>query len=171
MNSENITAEVRDSVLYIDTRNDLPIDDLIAKFTISTPHLRKIIVQGAGKIETADNLLFQSPSLTLNLSGAAEADLSLNVHRLTIDAKGASKLDIDGSAEIMNITIAGAGELEADNLYSQVAHINCAGASKAEINVASELWAQASGASKITYKGTPRVKQKLAVGGSVILKD
>ena len=171
MSSENITAEVRDSILYIDTHTNIPIDDLIAKFTIATPYLREIIVQGAGKIETTDNQSLQLTSLNLDLSGAAEADLLLNVQNLTIDAKGASKLDLAGVAENLHVTIAGAGELEAEDLLAQVVHINCAGASKAEVYAIRELWAQAAGASKISYKGNPTVKQKLAVGGSLIIRD
>ncbi len=171
MSSENITAEVRDSILYIDTHTNIPIDDLIAKFTIATPHLREIIVQGAGKIETIDNHSLQLTSLNLDLSGAAEADLLLNVQNLTIDAKGASKLDLAGVADNLHVTIAGAGELEAEDLLAQVVHINCAGASKAEVHAVRELWAQAAGASKISYKGNPTVKQKLAVGGSLIIRD
>ena len=171
MSSENITAEVRDSILYIDTHTNIPIDDLIAKFTIATPYLREIIVQGAGKIETTDNQSLQLTSLNLDLSGAAEADLLLNVQNLTIDAKGASKLDLAGVADNLHVTIAGAGELEAEDLLAQVVHINCAGASKAEVHAVRELWAQAAGASKISYKGNPTVKQKLAVGGSLIIRD
>ena len=171
MSSENITAEVRDSILYIDTHTNIPIDDLIAKFTIATPYLREIIVQGAGKIETIDNHSLQLTSLNLDLSGAAEADLLLNVKNLTIDAKGASKLDLAGVADNLHVTIAGAGELEAEDLLAQVVHINCAGASKAEVHAVRELWAQAAGASKISYKGNPTVKQKLAVGGSLIIRD
>lgn len=171
MSSENITAEVRDSILYIDTHTNIPIDDLIAKFTIATPYLREIIVQGAGKIETIDNHSLQLTSLNLDLSGAAEADLLLNVQNLTIDAKGASKLDLAGVADNLHVTIAGAGELEAEDLLAQVVHINCAGASKAEVHAIRELWAQAAGASKISYKGNPTVKQKLAVGGSLIIRD
>lgn len=171
MSSENITAEVRDSILYIDTRTNIPIDDLIVKFTIATPHLREIIVQGAGKIETIDNHSLQLTSLNLDLSGAAEADLLLNVQNLTIDAKGASKLELAGVADNLHVTIAGAGELEAEDLLAQVVHINCAGASKAEVHAVRELWAQAAGASKISYKGNPDVKQKLAVGGSLIIRD
>jgi hypothetical protein len=171
MSSENITAEVRDSILYIDTQTNIPIDDLIAKFTIATSNLRAIIVQGAGKIETVDNQLLQLTSLNLDLSGAAEADLVLNVQNLTIDAKGASKLELAGTAENLHVTIAGAGELEAEDLLAQIIHINCAGASKAEIHAVRELWAQAAGASKITYIGNPTIKQKLAVGGSLIIRD
>lgn len=171
MGIADIRAEVRDSVLYIEMPTYPPIDDMIATFTIASPILRQITVYGAGDIESAEGQVLAQRELTLNLNGAAEADLLLNVQSLTIDAKGASKLELQGTAEKANITIAGAGELEAEDLLTQVMHINCAGASKAEVNVAAELWAQAAGASKITYKGTPRVKQNMAVGGSTIRRD
>ena len=171
MGEEQIHAEVRDSILYIVMPTNLPIDDLIARFTIASPHLRAIQVYGASQIETLDQLTLTLPSLTLDLNGAAKADLQLNVQTLTIDAKGASKLELEGMAQDVNITIAGAGELEAEELLATNMHINCAGASKAEVNVTNELWAQAAGASHISYHGTPSIKQKIAVGGSVIRKD
>ena len=171
MGIADIRAEVRDSVLYIETPTTPPIDDMIATFTIASPILRQITVYGAGDIESAEGQVLAQRELTLNLNGAAEADLLLNVQSLTIDAKGASKLELQGTATNANITIAGAGEVEAEDLLTQVMHINCTGASKAEVNVATELWAQAAGASKITYKGTPRVKQNMAVGGSTIRRD
>ena len=133
--------------------------------------MRQITVHGAGDIESAEGQVLAQPELTLNLNGAAKAELLLNVQSLKIDARGASKLDLSGTADTATITIAGAGEVEAEDLLTQVMHINCAGASKAEVNVATELWAQAAGASKITYKGTPRVKQNMAVGGSTIRRD
>ena len=171
MGEEQIHAEVRDSILYIVMPTNLPIDDLIVRFTIASPHLRAIQVYGASQIETLDQLTLTLPSLTLDRNGAAKAELQLNVQTLTIDAKGASKLELEGMAQDVNITIAGAGELEAEELLATNMHINCAGASKAEVNVTNELWAQAAGASHISYHGTPSIKQKIAVGGSVIRKD
>lgn len=171
LGNSNIRAEVLDSILYIESLTRIPVDDMIATFTIASPNLREITINGAGEVESAEGQVLAQPELTLNLNGAAKADLLLHVQSLTIDAKGTSKLELEGTAEKVNITIAGAGELEAEDLLAQVMHINCAGASKAEINVASELWAQAAGTSKITYKGTPRIKQNMAVGGSTIKKD
>ena len=171
MDEGGIKAEVRDSVLYIETSNQLPLDDIMIEFAITSPNLRKLTVYGASKIETADNQVLSQPNFALDLNGAAEADLLLNVQTLVIDAKGASKLELEGQADDVHITIAGAGEVEAEDFLVQTMHINCAGASKAEVNVARELWAQAAGASHITYKGTPRIKQSMAVGGSVIRKD
>lgn len=166
-----IKAEVRDSVLYLETSNQIPMDDVMIDFAITSPHLRKLTVYGASKIETAENQVLAQPDFVLDLNGAAQADLHLNVQHLTVEAKGASKLDLEGTAEQVNITIAGAGEVDAEELLTQVMHINCAGASKAEVNVTDELWAQAAGASFISYHGTPRIKQKMAVGGSIIRKD
>lgn len=171
MGEEQIHAEVLDSILYIVMPTNMPIDDFIARFTIASPHLRAIQVYGASQIETLDQLTLTQPSLTLDLNGAAKAELQLNVQTLTIDAKGASKLELEGMAQDVNITIAGAGELEAEELLTTNMHINCAGASKAKVNVTNELWAQAAGASHISYHGTPSIKQKIAVGGSVIRKD
>ena len=166
-----IKAEVRDSVLYLETSNQIPMDDVMIDFAITSPNVRKLTVYGASKIETAENQVLAQPDFVLDLNGAAQADLHLNVQHLTVEAKGASKLDLEGTAEQVTITIAGAGEVDAEELVTQVMHINCAGASKAEVNVTDELWAQAAGASHISYHGTPSIKQKIAVGGSVIRKD
>jgi hypothetical protein len=54
------------------------------------------------------------------------------------------------------------------DLLVQDMHINCAGASRAEISVQKQLWAQAAGSTKILYRGEPNILQKIAVGGSLI---
>ena len=167
----DLKAEVRDSVLYIDATETLPMDDLLVDFTIMVPELRKITIYGAGKIETIEGLSLQQPSLTLDLNGAAEADLQLYVNQLTVNAKGASSMELQGTAEQTTITLAGAGEVDAESFVVQDMHISCTGASQAELYVTRELWAQAAGASKITYKGNPAIKQNIAVGGSVIRRD
>lgn len=168
---DNWLAEVRDSVLYIDVTTQMSLDEVMLDFAIALPDLRKITVYGASKIETLDGQTLTQPSLALDLNGAAQAELHLHVQTLMIDAKGASQLELSGTADEVRVTIAGAGELEAEDLVAQTLHINCAGASKAEVNVVRELWAQAAGASKITYKGAPQIRQNIAVGGSVIRRD
>lgn len=168
---DNWLAEVRDSVLYIDVTTQMSLDEVMLDFAIASPDLRKITVYGASKIETLDGQILTQPSLALDLNGAAQAELHLHVQTLMIDAKGASQLELSGTADEVRVTIAGAGELEAEDLVAQTLHINCAGASKAEVNVVRELWAQAAGASKITYKGAPQIRQNISVGGSVIRRD
>lgn len=173
MVTDKIKTEVRDSVLYINVNTSIiPKDEMIIDFAIAAPLLKKITVYGASKIETPDDgQALEQKQLTLDLNGAAETDLKLAVDILTIDAKGASSLELEGSAQQATITIAGAGELDAEDLIVQKMHLNCAGASIAEVNVQNDLWAQAAGASKITYKDSPRRIHKVAVGGSIIKQD
>ena len=170
-NAAEFKAEVRDSVLYIETPNHMPIEDMMVDFAIASPYLRSITIYGASKIETLDGHVLTQPTLTLDLNGATQADMHVNVQTLTVDAKGASKLELNGTANTAYITVAGAGDVDAEDLVAQVMHINCAAASEAEVNVVRELWAQAAGASRITYQGTPTIKQNMAVGGSVIKKN
>ena len=170
-NAAEFKAEVRDSVLYIETPNHMSVKDMMVDFAIASPYLRSITIYGASKIETLDGHVLTQPTLTLDLNGATQADMHVNVQTLTVDAKGASKLELNGTANTAYITVAGAGDVDAEDLVAQVMHINCAAASEAEVNVVRELWAQAAGASRITYQGTPTIKQNMAVGGSVIKKN
>lgn len=165
-NLDKVTTEVRDSVLYISLQNvrytKLEVD-------VTVPELR--MIRSAGACEVKNIGVLQQPVLTVDCSGAAEVDLNMAVQTLTVNINGGAELDMQGSATQADITLNGAGEIDAEDLIVQSMHINCAGASEADINVQDELWAQASGASKISYRGNPRViKQKMELGGSKIVK-
>ena len=81
-----IKAEVRDSVLYLETSNQIPMDDVMIDFAITSPNVRKLTVYGASEIETAENQVLAQPDFVLDLNGAAQADLHLNVQHLTVEA-------------------------------------------------------------------------------------
>ncbi len=92
----------------------------------------------------------------------------------TLDAlslSGASKIDIDGDVDSLRLDAVGASKIDAEELTVKDLHLNVSGASKAEVYVTGTLWAQAAGASKITYHGNPEVLQSLAVGASRIQRD
>ena len=92
----------------------------------------------------------------------------------TLDAlslSGACKIDIDGDVDSLRLDAVGASKIDAENLTVKDLHLNVSGASKAEVYVTGTLWAQAAGASKITYHGNPEVLQSLAVGASRIKRD
>ena len=162
----DVSTEVRNGVLYIEVSNNRYTK---AKMTISVPSLTALYTAGACKIDGDSPLV--TDSLLLDLSGATKADLNLQVKSLTVDSKGASELELNGQAETADIRLSGAGKIDAENFVVQDMHISCMGASQAELNVQRSLWAQAAGASKITYEGNPAVKQSMAVGGSVIKRD
>lgn len=166
-----LKVEVRDSVLFIDVTEQGMISRNKVEFAIASPEIRKITIYGAGKIETREEELLTLEKLTLNVNGAAKADLKLCVQELYIDSKGASEIELQGSAHKAEIVIEGAGHVDAEDMAVEKMRIRCAGAGKADVHVLGELWAEAAGASSISYSGTAKIKQKSAVGGSLIIKD
>lgn len=167
-NLSQVVTEVHDGVLVVNVPNK-SYEPMV--LDIAVPTLSLIRAVGACSIDNEHANVLIADNLTIDLAGAAEADLDLQVKTLTVDAKGAASLDLSGEADNVTITVAGAGDVDAEALITQIMHINCAGASEADIYVTKELWAQAAGASKISYKGNPRIKQSIAVGGSWIEKD
>lgn len=161
-----VNTEVRDGVLYVDAPQ---VRYAAIKLDVTVPELKSIRVTGACKVKS-DDVLRQSV-LDINSAGTAELDFAMSVDTLRVTVDGATEIDLRGTAKDATIALNGAGEIDAYNLIAQNMHINCAGASKAEINVQSELWAQAMGASKIVYRGTPSIKQKMEIGGGKIVAD
>ena len=105
-----------------------------------------------------------------NINGYRHATITVR-DLSTLNIAGASTVDLRGEYDAMQISLSGASKLDAEKASIKDLHINCFGASKAEVNATKELWAQASGASKITYKGRPTLKRNMAVGGSKITRD
>lgn len=161
----DVTTEVRDSVLYVSVTSNRYSG---VELDVTIPELRSINGSGACKIETEDRLV--QPALAIDCSGASKMDIDMAVQSLRVTSSGASRMEFEGSADEADITLRGAGEVEAEHLLTQSMHINCAGASKAEVNVSKELWAQAAGASKIVYVGNPALRQNMSVGGSKIVR-
>lgn len=162
---DQVLAEVEDGVLKITFRPERSRYTK-ASFAIAVPELQRIVGTAAAQIETEG--VFKCYDLDLRLTGAAQADLNLQAKTLKIAATGAAKAELEGTVESLSAEIAGASVLDAEDLQADDAHINCAGAGVADVHVAKQLWAQAAGASKITYRGNPNVQHRMAVGGSQI---
>ena len=136
------------------------------------------IRQGAVQTLVADtnDVLVNLRDSVLRISGRENISGNMHVEITVTDLSslnlsGASKADVSGSFREVNYVVSGASKLDADDAPVDIVHINCSGASKAEVNAVKELWAQASGASKISYSGKPVLKKKMAVGASKITRD
>ncbi len=164
---ELYTVEVRDSVLYISCKeSQKPID---VDFTIVIPTLRSIVCSGACSIENTGVL--DVSDLYLQASGAAAIDMHVHAQHLTLQSSGASKSEFEGVADHFHAIISGAGEIEAYDLRARTANVVCSGAGKVEVSVSDTLSAQASGASKIEYRGTPVLAKSITGGMSKIRQD
>lgn len=158
---EQVSTTVSNDTLYIQAvgPKDTEID-------LSVPRLRGLLLRGAANIETESTL--QTEVFSLELAGASEANLSLDVDTLYVRLDGASDLQMQGTAAWANLRIQGGSDISAYGLVTQTMDIHCKGACQAEVNCTENLYAHAYGASKIRYKGKPVIQEQVTAGASTI---
>jgi hypothetical protein len=142
------------------------------------PFISTEVVNGTLKIETEKKLKTSNPIRIriyapdineLDVSGVASVVLNnISNDALSIDSSGASKLTISGVTARLNADISGATKLYADELTVKNASVDASGASHISLNVTGTLNAEASGASKILYSGSPASVQKDVSGASSV---
>ncbi|WP_460880778.1 GIN domain-containing protein [Pontibacter rugosus] len=119
---------------------------------ITAPNLSTIDLSGAIK---ADIIGFTSDKLRMNFSGAIQTVANLNVRDLRVDASGATVSKFTGKADRFELDATGACGIDANQLEAAYVDVDVTGAGVAEVFATSTLRADATGASRITYRGNP----------------
>jgi hypothetical protein len=106
---------------------------------------------------------------SLDLSGASKVNLTnLSNESLSLDSSGASKIKIEGTTKTFDVEMSGASKLEAENLKAENVSVDSSGASSAYVYVTGELKCDLSGATNVTYSGSPKNVQKKTSGASSV---
>ncbi|MCH8332082.1 MAG: DUF2807 domain-containing protein [Bacteroidetes bacterium] len=134
---------------------------------IHMPYLEELELSGAtnGRIDG-----FNLDRLKLDLSGANKTTLTSNIGNLDINLEGASSLELIGKGNSLNADISGASQLKAFNYQVDNATLNLDGICKAQIMVDGQLDVDASGASKVTFRGNANVRSDIS-GASSLKRD
>ena len=162
---QTLTTEVRDSVLHIHTYNRSSARQARVNVTLTAPQLHRIELCGGTLAHTTAPLT--QPALTLALYDAGRAHLQLCLDSaLTVDLAGASRLQLSGHTPRALFDLVGASRLEAATLRTLRTQLNSSGASHAHIWCEEDLKLRLSGASRLTYKGTPHLSERILSGAS-----
>lgn len=138
-----IKTDVRNGVLYIETSKKIaPIGPI--RVRVNAPEIEHLDVSGVANVTAND----------------------IKASEFGIDSSGASKVKVSGEAGTLTVDVSGATKIDAENFQVGDANIDASGASGVTLNVSGELKADASGASKILYTGTPSRVVKSTSGGS-----
>ncbi|MBK8302740.1 MAG: DUF2807 domain-containing protein [Chloracidobacterium sp.] len=127
-----IQTEVNDGILKIESERRISPKSKI-RIIIGAPNIDKLEVSGVANV-------------TLN---------DLKNSDLTIDSSGASKIKLTGETAKLTVDVSGATKIDAETLTAGNANIEASGACNVTVNVSGELRADASGASRIIYGGSP----------------
>lgn len=138
------------------------------KVYVSFRELEGIEISGASDVLAVGAV--KQPSIKIDISGASTFKADIRVKTLSLDMSGASKTVLAGTADVLKADCSGASDMEAFELNTNTANLDVSGASDIEINVSTDITAEASGASSIRYKGTASVSNVKTSGASSIKK-
>jgi phage shock protein PspC (stress-responsive transcriptional regulator) len=134
---------------------DLNIQEL--EIVITTPRLEKVEAVGYGNIRIDD---FHFEDFDIDLRGPIKFRGDLTANNLTINLTGASEADLSGNAHNMNAQLELASRLRAYNLEVQDAFVETSGSSTAKVNVHGNLEIEQGISSDIDYRGNPVVTRR-----------
>lgn len=134
---------------------------------ISAKSIEAIRAKGACEVESESTLT--APDFNLDLIGASQARLNLNVDgQIDVDLTGASQANLSGTCDKLRYKGVGASQLRAFDLTARHADVDVVGASHADVFATETLYANAVGASHVDCKGNPKtIKKKSHIGSEI----
>ncbi|WP_289104554.1 DUF2807 domain-containing protein [uncultured Bacteroides sp.] len=118
--------------------------------------LKSIEIGGASSF-TSDGEI-KAEKLDIEVSGASHFDANIDCQSLEVSVSGASSAEIGGKAVNANIEVSGASKLSSNGEYlnTDYADVDISGASTAEIICNKNITGEASGASKLSFRGAAK---------------
>tara|TARA_R110000868_G_scaffold1635_3_gene13067 strand:+ start:7011 stop:7730 length:720 start_codon:yes stop_codon:yes gene_type:complete len=135
---------------------------------ILTKKITDFKVSGASMVTLESELVAADASI--ELSGASEFTGELELEQLELEASGASNIDIFGKVGKLDADLSGASTLKDYDLMVKALDIQLSGASEANLSVNETIDIDASGASKLRYKGNPIINKRKLSGTSEIIQ-
>ncbi|ASZ13963.1 DUF2807 domain-containing protein [Chitinophaga pendula] len=136
------------------------------KVYLTLKELGKLDGSGASGFFSQGKL--KGKNVSLDFSGASNADLDIDANSLDVDVSGVTNMKLRGHATKTKYDVAGSADITADQLKSDIADVDVSGASKMRLYVDKKLNVEASGTSHIRYTGNAEVKQSVSGFGRVI---
>ncbi len=120
---------------------------------ISMPELTGIELSGASEAEISG--FHSSKGLTVDLSGSSSLKGDIEAGDTTFDASGSSDAALTGSGGNLKLDASGSSDVDLSGFSIVDANLDVSGASSVTVNPSGTLNVKASGASDVTYLGSP----------------
>lgn len=150
---EHIETAVEGGVLKIRTTQNIYKHKMLNAYVV-LKEFESLKISGACDLKTRGTL--RGDKVSMRLSGASDATISLECQELDYKASGSSDAVIKGKADRLYVDISGASDLKSTSFKVNDCKIETSGASDARVNVSNSLEADASGSSEVLYAGNPK---------------
>lgn len=125
-----------------------------------------MIARGGSRI-AASELIANEVSLSLSDDSTAHFQL-VDVDVLTCAASGSSRLEATGNGSHLNLSLSGASQAELSGLSTAEVRLDAAGESRAHLSASEALSVEATGESRVVYRGTPKDLRVEESGNSTV---
>jgi hypothetical protein len=133
---------------------------------VTMPELTGVHLSGASHVTIAG---FSSANpLDVDASGASELRGDIAAADARFSVSGASRVTLSGSADDLTVEASGASRVDLSDFEVADAEIELSGASRATVSASGRLDARSSGASHLTYLGSPALGEIETSGASSI---
>jgi hypothetical protein len=137
------------------------------KLLITLPRIKSAEFSGASHVNLRG--FNDEEQMNITVSGASHlAGDSIQADKLVLELSGASHAKLSGRIAKLDLELSGASHLNAEELLSRDADIEASGASHAQVTIQKSLQVEASGASKVEYRGNPMNLTKDVSGASTV---
>lgn len=139
-------------------------------FTITLPQLVSLNLSGIAK-GTVSGFQGQNSVIRNIISGDAECSVNGTGINAQVELSGEGILNILGVTENLYGTISGNSRLNAYELAADEVDISTSGTSKSFVKPLQNLFAEASGESRVYYRGNPPVKNIVTSGNGKVIQQ
>ena len=164
---DELDVEVSGDTLRIALRSGVSVRDATLEADVIARSLDEVEGSGAARITLGEPLSGEQFDVTL--SGASTLTGELTTVDATMELSGAASADLAGSVSGLELTASGASELSGPDLTIGELTIDLSGASQASVTVTGSISAVVTGASSLSYAGTPTLEEEEVSGGSQIV--
>jgi hypothetical protein len=163
---DEIITRVSGSTLRIESTKRNFRDGEKGIIHITYTSLRNIDMSGAGNIISESRI--EGENLSIELSGAGNIEIDVEVINLELALSGAGNIDVTGKAKMAEIGVSGAGNFRGFKLVCEEVEVRMSGVGKAQVHATELLDAETSGVGSIRYRGEPKkVRARAGFLGSV----
>ena len=161
---DHLKVESSDGTLHLETKPG-SYNNVHLEAKVVTPKLEQVELSGAshGTLHGIDQ---KTNPFKLSLSGASHAEGDIKAGELSVDESGASHASLTGSADVIRVEASGASHAALENVTANSAHANASGASHIQVNASKSLEYDLSGASHLSYAGSPKIDRAQTSGAS-----
>ncbi len=166
MDLDEITTKVSGSTLRIESTRRNFRNGQKGIIYVTFTSLRDIDMSGAGNI--IGESVISGEDLKVELSGAGNVEIEVDVRNLDLDLSGAGSFEVEGKAKTAEVNISGAGNFRGFKLTAEEVEVRMSGVGKAQVYASEYLDAEANGVGSVRYRGDPKkVRVRAGLLGSV----